>query len=155
VPHYAELAAPLTGKLSVNREEGKKGSTQRVTWKDDKVRAIQRLKEALLEELMLFQADPDKPFILLADARDRAIGAVLEQKREGALTPHGTVQVPGLLQPQAGEEPTELDAQGKINVCSLKKWAGWIGLQLVFITTNHKSLEDWVHEKMDTAGRRA
>ena len=41
----------------------------------------------------------------------------------------------------------------------LKKWAGWIGLQPVLVTTDHKSLEDWVHEKMDTpsgpAGRRA
>ncbi len=42
---------------------------------------------------MLFQADPDKPFILRADASDRAIGSVLEQRREGALTPHGTVPV--------------------------------------------------------------
>ena len=42
---------------------------------------------------------------------------------------------------------------------ALKKWAGWIGLQPVVITRDHKSLEDWVHEKMDTpsgpAGRRA
>ena len=42
---------------------------------------------------MLFQADPHKPFILRADASDKAIGAVLEQKREGDLTPHGTVPV--------------------------------------------------------------
>jgi hypothetical protein len=56
--------------------------TMRVIWNDDEVRAFQGLKEALLEELVLFQADPDKPFILRADANDRAIGAVLEQKRE-------------------------------------------------------------------------
>ncbi len=83
VLHYAELAAPLTSKLSVNKEDGKKGSTKRVTWKDDEVKAFQRLKEALLEELVLFHSDPEKPFILRADASDRAIGAVLEQKREG------------------------------------------------------------------------
>ena len=44
-------------------------------------------------------------------------------------------------------------------VSSLKKWAGWIGLQPVLITTDHKSLEDWVTEKVDTpsgpAARRA
>ncbi len=51
------------------------------------------MKEAPLEELVFFQADPDKPFMLRADASDRAIGAILEQKREGAITPHGTVQV--------------------------------------------------------------
>ena len=42
---------------------------------------------------------------------------------------------------------------------ALKKWSGVIGLQPVVITSDHKSLEDWVHEKMDTpsgpAGRRA
>ena len=64
VPHYAELAAPLTSKLSVNRQDGKKGSTKVVTWKDDEVKAFQRFKEALVEELVLFKADPDKPFKL-------------------------------------------------------------------------------------------
>ena len=161
VPHYAELAAPLTSKLSVNREDGKKGSTKRVTWKDDEIRAFQRLKEALVEELVLFQADPDKPFILRADASDRAIGAVLEQKREGALTPHGTVPVAffsrKLGKSQLNWTPREKETYAVVE--ALKKWAGWIGLQPVVITTDHKSLEDWVHEKMDTpsgpAGRRA
>ena len=41
----------------------------------------------------------------------------------------------------------------------MRKWAGWIGLQPVLIRTDHKSLEDWVKEKMDTpsgpAARRA
>jgi hypothetical protein len=93
VPHYAELAAPLTSKLSVIREDVKKGSTKKVTWKDDDVRAFKRVKEALLEDLVLFHADPEKPFILRTDASDRAIRAVMEQKREGALTLHGTVPV--------------------------------------------------------------
>ncbi len=33
---------------------------------------------------------------------------------------------------------------------ALKKWAGWIGLQPVVIITDHKSLENWVYEKIDT-----
>jgi hypothetical protein len=86
-PHYAKLAATLTSKLSVKRVDGKKGSTKRVTWKDGEIKAFQKL----LEGLVLFQDDPDKPFILGGDASDRAIGAVIEQKRERALTPHGTV----------------------------------------------------------------
>ena len=44
-------------------------------------------------------------------------------------------------------------------VSALRKWAGWIGLQPVLIRTDHKSLEYWVKEKMDTpsgpAARRA
>ena len=132
-----------------------------MTWKDDEIKAFQRLKEALVEELVLFQADPDKPFILRADASDRAIGAVLEQKREGALTAHGTVPVAffsrKLGKSQLNWTPREKETYAVVE--ALKKWAGWIGLQPVVITTDHKSLEDWVHEKMDTpsgpAGRRA
>ena len=44
-------------------------------------------------------------------------------------------------------------------VSALRKYAGWVGLQPILILTDHKSLEDWVKEKMDTpsgpAGRRA
>ena len=42
---------------------------------------------------------------------------------------------------------------------ALKKWSGWIGFQPVTVLTDHKSLEDWVTEHVDTpsgpAGRRA
>ena len=42
---------------------------------------------------------------------------------------------------------------------SLRKWAGWIGFQPVLIKTDHRSLEDWVTEHVDTPsgprGRRA
>ena len=42
---------------------------------------------------------------------------------------------------------------------ALRKYAGWVGIGPILILTDHKSLEDWVKEKMDTpsgpAGRRA
>jgi hypothetical protein len=87
------LAVPLTSSLSANREEGKKGLTKRVSWKDNENRAFQKLNEALLKELDLFQTNPDNPFILPPDASERAIGVVLEQKREGALNTHRTIAV--------------------------------------------------------------
>ncbi len=84
------------------------------------------MKEALFEELVLFQADPDKPFILRADASDRPIGVVLEQKREGALTPHGTVPVAFLSRKlgksQLNWTPREKETYAVVE--SLKKWAG-------------------------------
>ena len=44
-------------------------------------------------------------------------------------------------------------------VSALRKWAGWIGFQPVLIKTDHRSLEDWVSEHVDTPsgprGRRA
>ena len=80
VPGYAELAAPLTAKLRLNREEGKKGSRKTLSWKDEETAAFEGLKLALLKELELFRVNPDKPFILRADASDRAIGAVLTKR---------------------------------------------------------------------------
>ena len=42
---------------------------------------------------------------------------------------------------------------------ALCKWSGYIGLQHVLVLTDHKSLENWVKERIDTlsgpAGRRA
>ena len=41
-----------------------------------------RLKERLLGQLGLFLVDPDKGFVLLTDASDYAVGAVLEEIRD-------------------------------------------------------------------------
>ena len=44
-------------------------------------------------------------------------------------------------------------------VASLRKWAGLIGFQPVLVTTDHRALEEWVTEHVDTPlgprGRRA
>ena len=108
VPHYAELAAPLLAKLQLNRIDGKKGSKKPVIWSPEEAEAFEHLKTALAERLELFRVEPDKPFVLRADASDKAVGAVLEQEREVA---------PGetkgcacqLLQPKAEQASAELD----------------------------------------------
>jgi hypothetical protein len=79
VAQYAAFAAPLTSKMSVIHEDGKMGSQKRLVWKKGEIRAFEELKAGLLGELVLFQADQDKQFVLRCDASDRAIGAVLEQ----------------------------------------------------------------------------
>ncbi len=89
----AELAAPLSAKLCVNREDGKKQSRKQFSWKEGDVRAFEEMKRGMTGKLELFWLDPDKPFILRADASDRAIGAVLEQKHEQGIGPFGTVPV--------------------------------------------------------------
>ena len=44
-------------------------------------------------------------------------------------------------------------------VLALQKWASWIGLQPALVLTDHKSLESWATETLDTmsgpVGRRA
>ena len=161
VPQYAEYAGPLMAKLQLNREDGKKGSTKPIVWKESDKESFRRLKEVLAQRLELFRVDPDSPFVMRADASDKAIGAVLEQRRE--VTPGETSLVPvgffsrKLAKGQLNWTPREKETYAVVS--ALRKWAGWIGFQPVLILTDHKSLEDWVKEKMDTpsgpAGRRA
>ncbi len=76
VHNNAALAAPLMGKLQVNRLDGKKGSLKPVAWDDESRAAFEALKEALKEGLQVFQLEPDQPFVLRTNANDFAIGAV-------------------------------------------------------------------------------
>ena len=161
VPNYAEFAGPLMGKLQLNREDGKKGSTKPIVWKESEKLAFAKLKELLARHLELFRVDPDKPFVLRTDASDKAVGAVLEQHRE--VNPGQTGLVPvaffsrKLGKHQLNWTPREKETYAVVS--ALRKWSGWIGLQPVLVLTDHKSLEDWVREKVDTpsgpAGRRA
>ena len=90
------------------------------------------------------------------DASDNAIGAVLEQEREGKWVPVAFFSRK-LGGSQLNWTPREKETYAIVS--SLRKWAGWIGFQPVLIKTDHRSLEDWVSEHVDTPsgprGRRA
>ena len=81
VERYADYAGPLMSKLQLNRQDGKKGSQKKLVWRKSEIKSFEELKRVLAGRLELFRIDPDAPFILRADASDRAIGAVLEQER--------------------------------------------------------------------------
>jgi len=87
VKGYAWLAAPLMDLLKVDRVDGKKGSKKPLKWGAKEEAAFEALKGALAAELELFQIDVDKPFIMKTDASEWAIGAVLEQEKNGQLVP--------------------------------------------------------------------
>src|SRR5512134_3733770 len=55
VKNYAALAAPLTSKLQVNREDGKKGSQKPLKWEPHEIQAFEDLKTALAQELEVYQ----------------------------------------------------------------------------------------------------
>ena len=76
---YAEYAAPMTTMLKGNREETKKGSKKALVWNAESYRAFEGMKQVLLSAVDLQVVDPDRGFILLTDASDYAVGAVLEQ----------------------------------------------------------------------------
>ena len=156
VENYAKFAAPLTAKLQLTREEGKKGSQKVLVWTQDEEQAFLDLKAALAKSLSLFHIQVDKPFVLRTDASGYAIGAVLEQERDGKLVPVSFCSRK-LNSTQRKWAPREQETYAII--MALRKWSGWIGYQPVVVLTDHRSLEHWTTEHVDTpsgpAGRRA
>jgi len=126
VPGYAEKAGPLMEKLKLNRHDGKKGSTLALRWSETEVRAFEEVKAKLAASLELFQVDPDKPFRLRCDASDAAIGAELQQEREGKWVPVGFYS-----RKLAGSQKnwSTREKETYAIVAALRKWAGIIGFQ--------------------------
>ena len=133
-------------KLQLPRDEGRKGSQKPLTWSDQDIVSFEKLKLAMAESLELFQLEPDQPFVMHTDASDWAVGAVLQQEREGRLVP-----VAFFSRKLAGSQRnwTPREKETYAVVVALRKWAGWIGFQPVVVKTDHRSLEDWVTEHVD------
>ena len=83
VKGYAEVAGPLMSMLQLNRQDGKKGSKKGLKWTETTKQAFEDLKARLARDLDVFHFKPDQPFVLRTDASMYAIGAVLEQEKQG------------------------------------------------------------------------
>ena len=80
IPHFAEVAAPLTD-LTV------KAAPNKVTWTEQHQRAFDALKRLVTSYPFLRNADFSKPFVLQTESSDRGIGAVLLQEHQGKKLP--------------------------------------------------------------------
>jgi hypothetical protein len=160
--------APLQEKLKVPRAIGKKGSKHKIQWEPSDISRFEEIKLKLSEKLSLNAVDPDKPFVLRADASRYAVGATLEQLPNSNQMPTmedvrlgKTVPVAFLSRKLTGSQvnwvPREQETYAII--LALQKWDTWIGLQPVLILTDHKALESWAKEVLDTpsgpVGRRS
>ncbi len=126
VHNYRALAAPLMGKLQVNRLDGKEGFLKPVAWDDESKAAFKVLKEALKEGLQVFQLETYQPFVLRTDASNFAIGAVLEQDRNGEWISVSFLSRK-LGQSQLNWIPREKETFAI--VATLRKWAERVGFQ--------------------------
>jgi hypothetical protein len=156
VPGYAQLAWKLMEKLKVKGPAAKSKSNLPLIWSEEEKLAFEKLKEALTKGLSLHQVEPDQPFQMRTDASHTAIGAVLEQTKTLVWAPVCFFSRK-LTESQINWSPREKEAYGI--VASLIKWASWIGTTPVAVVTDHKTLESWVREYVDTpsgpTGRRA
>ena len=105
------------------------------------------------EALELWQVNLDQRFRLHCDASDYAIGAELTQEIQGKWRPVALFSQK-LWKSQLNWTPREKETYAI--VAALQKWAGVIGFQPVVVTTDHRALQDWVTEHVDTpSGPRA
>jgi len=170
VKDYAAYAAPLMELLKVGRVDGKKGSKKAVRFGEVETQAFHSLKRELLRGLQLQTVNPDRPFVLRVDASDRAVGAALEQlmePKEGMVTALEATSEPTVPVAFCSRKLTSgqmktwspREKETYTIVLALHKWASYIGLQPVLVLTDHKALEAWATEHLDTpsgpAGRRA
>ncbi|CAI7858988.1 unnamed protein product [Closterium sp. NIES-54] len=78
VPQYAKIAAPLTNLLKKNTP---------FKWEDVHQQAVEQLKTALTSAPVLILPDPEKDYVIEADASDQAVGAVFMQDQGKGLQP--------------------------------------------------------------------
>ena len=159
VKHYAKVVARLQDKLKVSKAEGKKGSKLPISWDEDDQKAFDEIKSLLCGQLELQRVNPDRPFVLRVDASNYAVGASLEQlvDEDRQPTPQDvlekrTVPVAFMSRKLTGSQrnwvPREQETYAII--LALMKWESWIGLQPVLVLTDHKALESWAKEVLDT-----
>ncbi len=168
VPGYAKVVACLQDKLKLTRKDGKKGSKLPITWDPEDQEAFDEVKKLLLGKLSLFHVNPDKPFVLRTDACGYAVGAVLEQMPDSDELPTAADCIAGRTIPVAFMSRKLTEGQRRwvpreqetyAILLALSKWETWIGLQPVLVLTDHKAIESWAKEVLDTpsgpVGRRA
>nr|XP_022307941.1 uncharacterized protein LOC111113940 [Crassostrea virginica] len=80
VPNFAQIAAPLTDLT-------KKGCPTKLVWNQSHDLAFQSLKCSLTQFPILKLPNIKEVFILLTDASDRGLGAVLMQMEQGQILP--------------------------------------------------------------------
>ncbi|CAI5484174.1 unnamed protein product [Closterium sp. Yama58-4] len=78
VPQYAKIAAPLTDLLKKDTP---------FKWDTPHQQAMEQLQTALTTAPVLILPDPDKDYVVEADASDQAVGAVLMQDHGHGLQP--------------------------------------------------------------------
>lgn len=134
-------------KLKVSGPQAKASSNLKLTWIQAKKDDFEKLREALKESLSLYQVQPDQPFQLSCDALHT------EQVRYCNSSMKGSWSLSAFLSRkltpnQVNWSPREKEAYAI--AASLIKWASWIGTQTVTLVTDHKSIESWVREYVET-----
>ncbi|CAI7896380.1 unnamed protein product [Closterium sp. NIES-54] len=129
VPQYAKIVTPLTNLLKKNTS---------FKWEDVHQQAMEQLKTALTSALVLILPDPEKDYVIEADASDHAVGAVLMQDQGKGLQP-----IAYLSKKLHGAElnyPIQ-DKEALAIITAFKTWRCYLEGRKTTIYTDHCSLK--------------
>ena len=131
IKNFSDIAKPL---YNVS------GSTRIFGWGEPQQQAFDKLKNELINHVVMKYPDFTKPFIVSTDASKIALGAVLSQEDEN-----------GQERPIAFASKTLVDAQTRYSATELELMAIWYALTQVFkqyllgqrfiIVTDHKAIK--------------
>ncbi|GJP49592.1 hypothetical protein CLOM_g8779 [Closterium sp. NIES-68] len=129
VPQYAKIAAPLTNLQKKNTP---------YKWKPKHQEAVEQLKQALTSAPVLILPDPERDYVIEADASDQAVGAVLMQDQGNGLQP-----IAYLSKKLHGAElnyPIH-DKEALAIVIAFKAWRCYLEGRRTTVYTDHCSLK--------------
>ncbi|GJP81305.1 hypothetical protein CLOP_g11465 [Closterium sp. NIES-67] len=129
VPQYAKIAAPLTNLLKKNTP---------CKWEPKHQEAVEQLKQALTSAPILILPDPERDYVIEADASDQAVGAVLMQDQGNGLQP-----IAYLSKKLHGAElnyPIH-DKEALAIIIAFKAWRCYLEGRRITVYTDHCSLK--------------
>ncbi|GJP42041.1 hypothetical protein CLOM_g1638 [Closterium sp. NIES-68] len=129
IPNMAGLSAPLTDRLKDH---------ECFWWGEKQQAAFDQLKIALTSPPVLRISDPDRPYEVVTDASDIAIGAVLLQDFGDGLQP---VAYESRKLQGAEKNYTVHDKEMLVIVHAFKTWRCYLTGADVTVRTDHKSLQ--------------
>ncbi|CAI7788692.1 unnamed protein product [Closterium sp. NIES-53] len=129
VPQFAKIATPLTNLLKKNTP---------FKWEDVHQQAMEQLKTALTSAPVLILPDPEKDYVIEADASDQAVGAVLMQDQGKGLQP--IAYLSKKLHGAQLNYPIH-DKEALAIITAFKTWRCYLEGRKTMVYTNHCSLK--------------
>ncbi|XP_064469791.1 uncharacterized protein LOC135384523 [Ornithodoros turicata] len=142
IPHYAEVATPLT-------ELTRKRSSNTVDWRDEHEAAFNELKRLLTVAPILRLPDLGKEFILRTDASDKSLGAILLQEYDGIV--HPVAYASRRLLPREAAYAT-VEREGLALIWGIHKFHTYLYGKRFVLQTDHQPLV-YINRKKHTNTR--
>lgn len=131
IPKLAELTYPLTQLL-------KRNAPEKVMWQKEHTEALERIKNILISKPILVAPKHDRDFIIMADASDKTIAAILAQKDDQGVERNVAYFSRKLLPRQINYGITQKECYAI--AAAVIHWHQYIYGHKILVRTDHSSL---------------